>query len=106
MTSILTGLQTMESAGELDELEAEMLSMSIQGGETLLGMINDLLDINKMESGSLDLQYGPVVVSELAQRCLSQVAALAGEKGLDLASSCPTPCHLCRRTARSCDGRS
>jgi two-component system sensor histidine kinase/response regulator len=84
LTSIITGLETMETLGDLDDLQQELLTVSIEGGHTLLGMINDLLDINKMESGQMELERGPVDAGALAQRCVSQVATLAHEKGLEL----------------------
>lgn len=84
LTSIITGLETMETLGDLDDLQQELLTVSIEGGHTLLGMINDLLDINKMESGQMELERGPVDAGALAQRCVNQVATLAHEKGLEL----------------------
>ncbi|MEN6347756.1 MAG: hybrid sensor histidine kinase/response regulator [Armatimonadia bacterium] len=84
LTSIITGLETMETLGELDDLQQELLTVSIEGGHTLLGMINDLLDINKMESGQMELERSEVNAAALAQRCVNQVATLAQEKGLEL----------------------
>jgi len=85
LTSILSGLMTMESMGELNELQQEMLTMGIQGGQALLGMINDLLDISKMEDGSLKLALEPLEPGALAAAALQQVQALAAERGLTLA---------------------
>jgi signal transduction histidine kinase len=47
-------------------------------------MINELLDISKMEDGSLQLDCASVAPSELVQRALSQVEALVHEKQLKL----------------------
>src|SRR5712692_7543482 len=60
LTSLLGGLQTLGRLGALDETQAELLGMSIHGGQTLLRMVNDLLDIHKMEAGSLQLEYSPL----------------------------------------------
>ncbi|MCE5217099.1 response regulator, partial [bacterium] len=35
LTSIITGLETMETLGELDDLQQELLTVSIEGGHTL-----------------------------------------------------------------------
>ena len=48
---LLGGLETVPLLGELSAEQREFLQMSHQGGEILLRMINDLLDINKMEEG-------------------------------------------------------
>jgi signal transduction histidine kinase len=59
--------------------------MAVEGGQTLLGMINDLLDISKMEAGELTLEYAPLSPGELVERAANQVALLANNKGLALA---------------------
>ncbi len=94
LTSILTGLMTLESLAPLDELQQELLTLSITGGQTLLGMINDLLEISKMEDGSLKLRYELLDPGELADAAVQQVAALAQGKGhilrREIASAAPS----------------
>jgi len=48
-------------------------------------MINDLLDISKMEDGSLRLDYSDVVPAEVVNHAVQQVASLARDKNLTLA---------------------
>jgi len=85
LTSLIGGLQTIEVLGELNEEQREFLSMSVQGGQTLLGMINDLLDIGKLEDGSLELEYADLVVDQVVAPAVRQVAQLAKEKNITLA---------------------
>src|SRR5204862_4006969 len=70
--------------GNLNEDQREMMRLAIIGGETLLGMINDLLDVEKMESGSMELEYSEVPASDLVASALGQVDLLAASKGLRL----------------------
>ncbi len=84
LTSLLGGLQTMEAVGELNEIQEEMLGLSLDGGQTLLGMINDLLDIDKMEKGAMQLEYGPVSPEELVRGSVAQVASLVRNKNITL----------------------
>jgi signal transduction histidine kinase len=85
LTSLITGLQTLELLGEsLSTDQNEMLAIALNGGQTLLGMVNDLLDISKLEDGSLKLEYGSVDPAVLAERATSQVSLLTREKGLNL----------------------
>jgi signal transduction histidine kinase len=84
LTSLLTGLQTMELMGELNADQAECLTMATQGGETLLGMINDLLDVSKMEEGSLQLERQALAAGDLIARAEGQVKQLAAERDLKL----------------------
>ena len=82
LTSIISGLQTMEVIGGLDAVQAEILGMALGGGETLLRMINDLLDISKMEAGQLKLEYGRLDARRVAQTCLQQISLLAQNREL------------------------
>ncbi len=84
LTSVLTGLQSVEMLGEVNEDQKELLGISMNGGHVLLGMINDLLDISKMEDGSLQLERAPADVQELVVRAISQVSTLATAKGIEL----------------------
>ena len=84
LTSFLAGLETVECLGELNADQKECLDISTDGGRMLLGMINDLLDISKMESGGLTLEQGPTEAQELSQQSLEQVASLAKDKELRL----------------------
>ncbi|OPZ86411.1 MAG: Adaptive-response sensory-kinase SasA [bacterium ADurb.Bin429] len=86
LTSLLTGLMTIESLGGLAELQHELLAMGIHGGQTLLGMINDLLDISKMESGALVLERAPLCPATVVETALRQVAPLARDKDLRLSA--------------------
>jgi len=86
LTSLLGGLQALELLGDLNDPQSDLLKLSVEGGETLLGMINDLLDISKMESGEVQLELKEVVPAALVGRALRQVNALAASKGLYLSA--------------------
>src|SRR5207302_248146 len=81
LTALIGGLQTIEMLGDLNNEQRDFLGLSVDSGQTLLGMISDLLDISKMEEGSMQLEYSTVHVSQLADRALQQIATLAKNKG-------------------------
>ena len=85
LTSLLTGLQTLSLAGELNETQTEILGIAVGGGEMLLAMVGDLLDISKMEAGLTRLEKRPVNGAELIEQALSQTAPLARQNGLRVA---------------------
>ena len=85
LTSVITGMHTLEVAGDLNTVQQEMVALAINGGETLLGMINDLLDVEKLESGSMQLNYTELSAAELVASAVGQVASLAESKKLTLA---------------------
>ncbi len=61
-----------------------------QAGRQLLMLVNDLIDIAQIESGSLELSSGPVAVAAVAADSLEQVAALARAHAVELAAlACP-----------------
>jgi PAS domain S-box-containing protein len=84
LTAILSGMQTLEMAGGLQAHQQEFVTMAVSGGRTLLSMINDLLDISKMEADSLQLDYTDIEVRDLIGRALAQISALAAQAGITL----------------------
>ncbi len=54
------------------------------GGKTLLGIINDILDISKIESGKLELQEESVCIRTIAQDIKMIFEPKAKEKGLNI----------------------
>jgi signal transduction histidine kinase len=89
LTSLTYGLQLMHRMGELNETQTECLDISLKGAHTLLNMINDLLDISKMEAGSLQLQYRKLIPAEVAAHSMRQVEELAQEANLVLECQAP-----------------
>ncbi|MCM2321849.1 MAG: response regulator [Oligoflexia bacterium] len=55
-----------------------------RAGETLLALINDILDLSKIESGRAELQAEEVELSELIDRIGEIMALRAHQKGLEL----------------------
>lgn len=84
LTSFLTGLQTLRAMGPNghDPAWREVLEVAIRGGETLLGMINDLLDLHKMEQGSMLLECEVIPPRDLVEEALQYVQSLVQEKAL------------------------
>ena len=91
LNSILgfTGLMLMGMSGPLNEEQAKQLGLVQAGGTHLLNLINDILDISKIESGKVDLQIQLFPVAEIVDECLTAVGPLAQAKGLTLAKTVP-----------------
>ncbi|MBB5022876.1 transporter substrate-binding domain-containing protein [Desulfurispira natronophila] len=53
-----------------------------QSGQALLGIVNDILDISKVEAGKLDIQAQDFDLTELLEGCCSGASVLARKKGL------------------------
>ncbi len=89
LSSVISGMQTVEGMGELNAYQQEAISIALAGGSTLLEMINGLLDVDKMESGSMQVDYTLLDAAALVASALDQVAQLVSEKGLTLVKSIP-----------------
>ena len=50
----------------------------------LLGIINDILDLSKIESGQMDLEDAPTDLEDLIQRVVTLLSSRAHERGLSL----------------------
>jgi signal transduction histidine kinase len=86
LNGLLLGLQALELGGDLNDEQREILNIAAAGGATLAGMINDLLDVSKMESGSMNLVLEELTVPELVEAALLQVANIATARKLTLMS--------------------
>ncbi len=59
-----------------------------RSGRHLLGLINDILDLSKVEAGRMELRRETVHLSELIRGCLAIVQPLASKKRITLDADC------------------
>ena len=89
LTALIVGIEMLETDGTLSGTQQEIVAIATGGGRTLLGMINDLLDVEKLESGSAQLQYDAVDAATLVAGAVTQVAFLAEESRTTLVTEVP-----------------
>ncbi len=77
----LTGLLLDES---LTEGQREYVEIIRSSGDTLLAIINNILDLTKIESKMVELEYQPFNLQSCIEASLDLVAAVAQEKRLNL----------------------
>lgn len=75
----------MEDTEEpLSSRQKKQLSRVIGNSHKLLGMVNDLLDMSRIEAGRMELHVGAVKVEEFLLQIVANLAPLASGKDLDL----------------------
>lgn len=82
-----TGMLLMGIRGEIDDKAQETLKRVQNSSEHLLSLINDVLDIAKIEAGRLELVPAPARLSNLVKSWQQNIEVLAQEKGLALHTS-------------------
>jgi signal transduction histidine kinase len=75
--------------GELTTQQQADLFRVAQAADNLLGLINGLLDLAKIEAGKMELNVEEVNITEVADEALELVRPRAGEKGLQVVSRIP-----------------
>ena len=85
------GLLTSGMLGDIDPKSQNLLRIASANTERLIRLINDILDLERMESGSAPLQVRRCSVLELAREAIDAITPMADDAGihLELNSSAP-----------------
>jgi signal transduction histidine kinase len=88
--------------GELAPRQREFLSDIRDSGEHLLALINDILDLSKIEAGKLEVHRQNSDVDELVQDSVTMLRPQAEKKRLRIDTLCelPVPAHVDPRLVR------
>jgi signal transduction histidine kinase len=70
--------------GELNEKQAEFLQDVLSSGRHLLSLINDILDLSKVEAGRMELQLAPFDLSLAVGSAVSFIRERAARHGISL----------------------
>jgi PAS domain S-box-containing protein len=73
-----------EWAGELNPEQKEQLGLIHTAGEQLLALVNDIIDISKIEAGKLEINIREFRLKEVIDEAVSTVKNDINKKGLDL----------------------
>ncbi|XKH61666.1 PAS domain-containing protein [Halomonas sediminis] len=78
--------QLLEYEESFDEDQQDNVAEILKAGRHLLVLINEVLDLAKVESGHLDLSLEPVSVAEVVEECLGLVRGQATERGIRIST--------------------
>lgn len=79
-----TGIILRERVGPLNEEQKKQLNMVKNSSQHLLALINDVLDISKIEAGQLQLVKEEVNLPQCIEKTIQTVKPLAETKGIEL----------------------
>lgn len=102
LTSIL-GLSEalqLQTYGTLSEKQLKALKNIETSGRHLLELINDILDLSKIEAGKLDMQFEPCNVADICQSSLQLVKGMAHQKQQNITYSINSSSIVIRADAR------
>ena len=80
----------LESAcNKLSEKEQQLLSAAHEDLQRLKVLVNNLLDLSRIEAGKMEMDFSEVPVSFLFEKVVALLRNQAEEKGVDLSSTLP-----------------
>ncbi|MBF0295213.1 MAG: response regulator [Magnetococcales bacterium] len=94
--NVIVGMAEVLEETELTPEQRQYVSIFRRAGDSLLDLINDILDLSKVEAGRMELDHAPFQLSETLQRIMDIMSMRAREKGLliTLETAPDVPDHL------------
>ena len=86
MNSVLGVIQLLQQ-DELTEEQRELTEIAMQSGKKLVDLLNDILDLAKIEAGKIELEIADFDLPSMISDTINLLALQAREKGLLLTSS-------------------
>lgn len=84
LNSVIGFSQMMADSSSMFEEEKHNLAIINRAGHHLLTLINDILELSKIEAGRMQLQAGPVDLNGLLDEVLEMVRMRSGDQGIAL----------------------
>ena len=90
LNSVLGFTQLLQMS-ELSAEDSDAVERILGAGRHLLTLINELIDIARIESGDLSLSVEPVQVCPLIEECGQLMTPIAAERSIRIIQDCPHP---------------
>ena len=90
----IIGIASLLAQTDLDPKSKQFVEMLRTSGDTLLHIINDILDYSKLDAGKMQLEVLPFKLPELANSAMNIIRPNAMKKGLNIDLTLPTDSNL------------
>ncbi len=97
-----TGILRQGLAGPLNEEQQRQLGMVLFSARHLLGLINDLLDLSRIESGKMEVVREDFKVAEVVAEVAQSLAPMAAQKNLALETAPDDPALILHSDRKKC----
>ncbi len=86
LTAIKNSLDILSTGkcGEINENGTKFLSMATRNVQRLAGIINDLLDLSKIEAGKMEYNFSNIEINTVIEDVKSALTGLAKEKNIEI----------------------
>lgn len=86
LTSIMNGIMMLQRGivGPVNEQQQELLKIAYQGSQTMLQLINTLLDISKLEQGQMTLDLKPLPIFSVIDQAVERLQNLASSRHITI----------------------
>lgn len=98
----LSGVLTRKLQNQLPEDEYKYLEIIERNGKQLLSLINDILDLSRIESGKENLNISKFAIRSLVDPIVETLEPMAAEKGIELVVSLPEQLPFIRSDSNKC----
>ena len=87
----LAGYLELILGGRVDDelVEREFLERSRGIVESMADLVGDLLELSRLDSGTLSIELGQVSIQEVGRRVIDRVAPIAGSRQIELSADLP-----------------
>ncbi|MCX5789067.1 MAG: HAMP domain-containing sensor histidine kinase [Elusimicrobia bacterium] len=104
LTSIICALELMRGSGITPDESAKLLDLALRNAESLRSLINDILDLSKLQNGQMELSKAPADPLAVAREAVESLLPWAQRRGVALvlkgSLSCPKTLIDARRTCQ------
>jgi PAS domain S-box-containing protein len=102
LTAVLGLSEALDTGvyGDVNERQQRAIQVILQSGRHLLHLINDLLDLSRIEAGHLELQLEPCYLNLVCQSCISLLSEIVKSKDQQIVLDAPQSIILIADTRR------